>query len=128
MVENYNPNPSGKRVGDCVIRAVCKALDIDWCSSYTRLCVQGYLMNDLPNSDNVWCSYLKSQGFERGVIPNTCPDCYTIADFASDHPKGVYVLGTGRHAVCVKDGVIYDSFDSSNEIPIFYMRGTENGI
>ena len=23
--EYYNPNPAGKRVGDCVIRAICKA-------------------------------------------------------------------------------------------------------
>lgn len=25
----YNPNPQGKLVGDCVIRALSKALDLD---------------------------------------------------------------------------------------------------
>ena len=74
----------------------------------------------MPNSDSVWGSYLRSKGFERAIIPNTCPDCYTVADFAADHPTGTYVLGTGTHAVTVQDGVIYDAFDSSNEIPIFY--------
>ena len=128
MVENYNPNPSGKMVGDCTIRAVSKALDIDWEKAYIALCIQGYIMNDLPNSDNVWCNYLKSQGFERGIIPNTCPDCYTVQDFANDHPEGVYVLGTGRHAVCIKNGIIYDSWDSSSEVPIFYMKGVPYGV
>ena len=27
--EYYNPNPAGKRVGDCVIRAICKATGQD---------------------------------------------------------------------------------------------------
>ena len=26
----YNPNPLGLRVGDCVIRAISKALDMPW--------------------------------------------------------------------------------------------------
>ena len=26
----YNPNPTGRNVEDCAIRAVAKALDIDW--------------------------------------------------------------------------------------------------
>lgn len=123
MVEKFNPNPSGKSVGDCAIRAVCKALNIDWDTAYSALCAQGYAMKDLPNADVVWCSYLKSKGFERGVIPNTCPDCYTVGDFARDNPNGVYVLGTGRHAVCIRDGIIYDNWDSSTELPIFYMKG-----
>ena len=25
----YNPNPTGKQVGDCSIRAIAKALDVD---------------------------------------------------------------------------------------------------
>lgn len=123
MVEKYNPNPSGKSVGDCAIRAVSKALDIDWDTAYAALCTQGYAMKDLPNADVVWCSYLRTKGFERGIIPNTCPECYTIGDFANDHRTGVYVLGTGRHAVCIKSGIIYDSWDSSSELPIFYMKG-----
>lgn len=128
MVEKYNPNPLGKMVGDCAIRAVSKAIGSDWDKAYVALCSQGYIMKDLPNADNVWTNYLKSYGFERLIIPNTCPDCYTIGDFAADNAQGVYVLGTGRHAVCVKNGIIYDSWDSSREVPIFYMRGTDNGI
>jgi len=26
----YNPNPDGNRVGDCTVRALCKATGHDW--------------------------------------------------------------------------------------------------
>ena len=46
---------------------------------------------------------------------------YTVADFAAGHPTGRYILGTGEHAVAVVDGDIIDSWDSSQEIPIYYF-------
>lgn len=118
----FNPNPAEKNAGDCVIRALCAVLKEPWESVYTALSVQGYMMHDWGNSDPVWGAYLRSRGFSRSVIPNSCPDCYTIADFAENHPRGEYVLGTGKHAVAVVDGVIYDTWDSSREIPIFYYE------
>lgn len=111
--EFYNPSPTGARIGDCVIRAICKALDQTWEHTYVALCVQGFSMYDLPNADSVWGEYLRSQGFQRHIIPNTCPDCYNISDFANEHPKGTFVLGTGTHAVTVQDGVIYDTWTNS---------------
>lgn len=122
MYMYYNPNPRGRKVGDCAIRAVAKATDQTWMQAYMDLYVLGMQLGDLANSDAVWTAYLRGKGFERGVIPNTCPDCYTVADFAEENRVGVYVLGTGSHAVAVVDGDIYDVWDSSNEIPIFYMR------
>lgn len=117
-----NTNPQKKNVGDCAIRAVAKATDQTWIQAYMALYVHGLQLADLANSDAVWTSYLRERGFTRGVIPNTCPDCYTVADFAEDHPDGTFVLGTGSHAVAVIDGTIYDAWDSSNAIPIFYMQ------
>ena len=37
---------------------------------------------------NVWGAYLRSRGFDRDMISNSCPDCYTVADFAAEHPHG----------------------------------------
>ena len=79
-------------------------------------------MKDMLASNAVWSAYLIGQGFTRHLIPNTCPDCYTVKDFADDHKQGVYVLGTGSHAVAVIDGNYYDSWDSGDEIPIYYFR------
>ena len=122
MYEYYNPNPYGRTTGDCVIRAICKALDAPWLDIYWGLCFDGAEFGDWGNVNGVWSKYLKERGFERQTIPNTCPDCYTVANFASDHPKGIYILATGTHAVCVKDGTIYDSWNSSEEVPIYYFQ------
>lgn len=121
LFEYYNPNPIKANHGDCVVRALCKALNKPWEDVYVALCMEGLTMCDLPNSDAVWGAYLRSQGFRRYVVPNTCPDCYTVADFSQDRPEGTYVLGTGRHAVTVQDGVIYDNWRSDSEIPVFYF-------
>lgn len=116
----FNNNPSEKIVGDCVVRAVSLATDESWQKTYIGLSMLGFLMNDIFTSDAVWGAYLRNSGFSRYIIPNTCPDCFTIGDFALEHPEGVYVLGTGTHAVCVINGTIMDAWDSSTEMPIFY--------
>lgn len=118
----YNPNPAGAKVGDCVIRAISAATRQDWDDVYTGLTFQGFALKDMPSSNYVWGEYLKSKGFRREIVPNTCPACYTVADFADEHPNGSYVLGTGIHAVAVIDGNIYDSWDSRNEVPVYYFK------
>lgn len=117
----YNPNPRHKNsVGDCTIRAVSKALNIPWETAYIDLVMKGYEMGDMPSSNAVMSSYLRSKGFMKHVIDNDCPDCYTINDFANEHFKGTYILGTGTHVVAAIDGNYYDSWNSGDEIPIYY--------
>lgn len=116
----YNPNPTGRFVGDCAVRAVSVALDIDWEEAYNLIADAGYAMGDMPSSDSVWGAVLRQHGFYRAAIPNSCPDCYTAEDFAADHPRGVFVLGFGGHVAAIRDGVIMDSWDSSQEVPVYY--------
>lgn len=116
----FQNNPSGKVIGDCVVRAVSLATDENWQKTYIALALQGFLMSDLPNSDAVWGAYLRNSGFTRHAIPNNCPDCYTVEDFAKDHPEGVFVLGTGSHAVTIIQGDWMDAWNSKDEVPIFY--------
>ena len=120
----YNPNPLGLRVGDCVIRAISKALDMPWEKTYIDLCVQGFMMGDLPNSNAIFNAYLRHKGFKRHTIED-CPDCYSVEDFCQDHPKGVYVIGTGSHAVCVCDGCVFDAWNSLRETPVYYFEKGE---
>ena len=122
MWQKWNPNPAGRTVGDCAVRAVAKALNVDWETAYAMIATAGYRMADMPSSDGVWGAVLRQNGFYREAIPNTCPDCFTAEDFCITHPVGTYVLGFGGHTATVQDGVLYDSWDSSNEIPIYYWR------
>lgn len=120
MWVEFNPNPTGRRVGDCSVRAVAKALHISWEKSYDLLTRAGYAMGDMPSADSVWGAVLRQNGFYRTNIPNLCPDCYTAEDFVKDHPRGIFVLGFGDHVATVVDGNLYDSWDSSTLIPQYY--------
>lgn len=122
MYQFYNPNPLRKSVGDCVVRALCKALGKEWGQIYADLCVKGYEMCDLPSSNAVWFAYLRDNGFQKHII-----DSYTTFEqFAETHTEGLYIIGTGTHVVCVEDGgIIFDSWDSRNETAIFYFDRRE---
>lgn len=122
----YNPNPMGRSVGDCAVRAVAKALNIDWEQAYVMIAANGFAMGDMPSADSVWGAVLRESGFYRKSISNTCPDCYTVEDFCRDHPEGTYVLGFGGHVATIKDGNLYDSWNSSQEIPIYAWYRKEN--
>ena len=122
MWKYYNPNPMGLRVGDCAVRAVAKATGQNWNDAYTALTLEGYVLGDMPSSNAVWGAYLKRKGFDRVVIPNTCPDCYSVAEFAQEHPEGIFIVVISGHVVTVVDGDWYDTWDSGGEIPLYYWK------
>lgn len=118
----FNPNPEGRFVGDCVIRAMSMALNQSWEKTYLDICQKGLSMHDMPSANRVWGAYLKDCGFTKHVIPDNCPDCYSVREFAYEHPSGTYILGTGTHVVAVLNGNYYDSWDSGDEVPIYYFK------
>lgn len=123
MWKPYNPNPAGRVVGDCTIRAISKALDKSWDDVYVGTALDGFLMSDMPTANSVWGAYLRRNGYRRHLIDDECKDCpdaYTVAAFARDHPQGTYILALSGHVVTVIDGDWYDTWDSGNEIPIYY--------
>lgn len=120
--QEFLNNPYGRRVGDCAVRAVAKAIGSDWEKAFTELVLAGFTLGDMPSGNAVINSVLKQYGFRRQVIPNECSDCYTIGDFAQDHPEGTYVVGTGNHVAAVEDGTVWDSWDSRGEIALFYWE------
>ena len=84
------------------------------------------VMADMPSANAITTAYLKKNGFHRRTIPDECPDYYTITDFCKDHPKGTYIIGTGSHLTTVIDGDLWDSWDSSNECPVYYFEKMED--
>lgn len=118
-----NRNPKQARVGDCVIRAISSATNRPWKTIYARLTSYGYMYADMPSSNWIWDRFLQDNGFVRETIENTCAtDCYTVRDFCEDHPVGTYILGTGSHVVCVKNGDYFDTYDSGDMVPLIYYR------
>lgn len=60
-----NPNPLGKQVGDCVIRAIAIATGRSWKRTYRDLCELGEIEADMPNSNAVWGMYLRRRSWCR---------------------------------------------------------------
>lgn len=122
MFTYYNANPVAAREEDCAVRAVSAALGISWDEAFDLIAHNAKQMATTMENDAAWGSVLRQHGFYRRVIPNSCPECYSIKDFTIDHPFGDYVLGTGTHAVAVIDGDILDIWDSSYETPQYYWE------
>ena len=116
MYRYYNPNPCGKAVGDCVIRAVSRLENLTWEQAFISICVFAYVHCDMPSSNAVWSAYLRSRGYRQHSLPLNCPECYTLQDFCREHPVGSFLVGTGTHVVAVIDGDYYDAWDSGNEV------------
>ena len=83
----YNPNPFGRMVDDCAVRALTLALDMDWKDVHRLLSDLALKMGDMAHADDVWGAALGQRGYRRMTIPNTCHSCYTVGQFAYDHPK-----------------------------------------
>lgn len=122
MYIHINPNPNGMYVEDCVVRAISIATGRKWDDVYANLCLQGYIMKNMPSVNKVWGTYLTSVGFNRYSLPDTCPDCYTVRDFCYDHRNGIFILATGSHVVAVIDGNYCDAWDSGDQMPIEVWR------
>ena len=117
MFIQFNGNPCGLSIGDCVIRAISIVTGYSRHKVYAGLCVQGFPCTIWGNSNAVWNDYLLALGFNRYPVTERM----TVSEFSAKHPKGRYIIGTGSHAVAVVDGNIIDSWDSSQEIPLYYF-------
>ena len=117
-----NPNPEQKNVPDCVIRAICIALNRSWLDVSDELYSFARKDFSVTSDDNVWGHFLFAHGFEPFLIPSICPKCTTVDEFTKLYPKGTYIIGTGSHAVAVIDGDYYDSWNSGDQICTFFWR------
>ena len=76
--KQYNPNPRKNRVGDCTVRAISKATDQGWEQTFAALTAYGFMMCDMPSSNNVWGRYLKKCGFCRYLVDDHGKEFYTV--------------------------------------------------
>ncbi len=124
MFVYWNPNPRGRNVGDCTVRAISKATGQSWEETFAGLCVEGFALGDMPSSDDVWGEYIRHLGFHRRLIPND-PDGFTVRDFCEEFPSGTFILALSGHVVAVVDGNYFDSMDSGDKFPTYYWTKEE---
>lgn len=98
-------------VGDCVTRAVAIATGKDYLEVYNEIKT---LSGKTPRNgvDNKTVKkYLKEFPFTALVTIGS--GCKVHLKETELPKEGTYILSLSRHLACYKDGVLYDSYDSS---------------
>ena len=117
-----NPNPCRQEEPDCVIRAISLATGQTWDKTHCDLCLLSHERCTMPSVNWLWEIYLKGMGFEKYLLPASCPSCTTVEQFCKRFPRGTYVLATGSHTVCAKDGNYLDIWDSGGEVVAYFFK------
>ena len=117
-----NPNPCRQEEPDCVVRAIAIATDQTWKKVHRDLCLLSCEKCTMPSVNWLWELYLKRKGYEKFLLPDSCPDCMTVREFSRLYTDGVYIACTGTHAVAVIDGNYWDTWDSGDETLTYYFR------
>lgn len=111
-------------VGDCVTRAICNATGKDYLEVYKRLKELSEKESTKRHRGNkkssvrdgvfkeTWKKYLKEIGWKK-VSTMKRGDPSRIFLTEDDLPNGVLILQLSKHLTCVKDKVIYDTYNCS---------------
>ena len=114
-----------ENVGDCVCRAITNATGLDYMEVYN-------MINDESKSERTGCRKREKSSARNGVYKSTIRKvmeklgwtwipCMTIGSGCQVHlnekelPKGTLMVSVSKHCTCVKDGVLYDTYDCSRE-------------
>ena len=113
----YNANPKDEKVGDCVIRAISLALDIDY-DIVVKLLINNskYFNCDLLVKD-CYAKLLEDLGFK-------CYDGrgYTVKEIAEDLFDKKLLLRIDGHLTCAMRGDIVDTWNTSYEpVDVFWI-------
>lgn len=110
----YNANPKNRRTGDCVVRAIATATGKTWEEVLTGLTEMALKHKQMVNCPELYDKYLQAQGWVKHKQPRK-PDNkkYTGAECVKLF-KGTAVANIGgNHTVCIKDGKVWDIWDST---------------
>lgn len=102
-------------VGDCVVRAVANATGLDYMKVYDDL----KELNDGKSCRNgtpkkVTKAYIQSLGWKWKPTMLVGQGCKVHLN-EDELPSGTLIVQVSKHLTCVKDGVLYDTYDCSRD-------------
>lgn len=109
----FNPNPLKKEIGDCVVRALCKAEGLEWDIVFEELFEYGKEFKEMPNADVCWKQFLLNRGYIQHKVSNKKGSKRpTVEGFSKANTESTYVMRVANHVVTIQDGYYYDLWDS----------------
>ncbi len=125
----YQPNEKDTKdeYGDCVIRALTKALDLEWLQVFDELHPISREFQIPFNCRPCYEKYLSEvKHFEyHGISNRKGVKRPTVREFAKSHKTGKYVLRVAHHLVAVVDGVYWDTWDCCHKSLYVYCSSPE---
>lgn len=118
MFKYFNVNPDGEHTGDCVIRAIALALDLDY---YEVI----HLLDKISNYFN--CDILVKDCYKKLLneefkLPMIKVNNKTVEEVVNDFRNNILILRIDGHLTCAKYGNIYDIWDCSQElVDVFWV-------
>lgn len=112
--------------GDCVTRAICNATGKDYKEVYDRLKELAKLENTKKHRGNkrssvrdgvfkeTWKKYLEEIGWVK-VSTMSLGSRERIHLNEDELPNGILIVQVSKHLTCVKNRVLYDTYDCSRE-------------
>ena len=110
----YQPNKKDlkDKYGDCVIRSLTKALNMEWLDVFDEMQPLSRELQVPFNCRPCYEKYLDIKGLIYHGISNAKGSKRpTVDEFAKNHKNGTYVLRVAHHLVTVVDGYYYDTWD-----------------
>jgi hypothetical protein len=111
MYINENLNPLKRKVGDCVIRALAKALDKSWTEVYEELVSLGRKNYCCPNDKEAYHPYLSKFPCITVFYTNDLGNKKRLTVDMVSKWQGTYIISIAGHITCVKDHGVYDIWD-----------------
>lgn len=114
-----------KNVGDCVIRAICNATGKDYKEVYNEINEMAKTESNKRHKNggrssarngvykNTWKKYLDKIGWEHVSTMGIGTGIQVHLNENELPKKGTYIVQVSKHLTCVKDGVLYDTYDCS---------------
>ena len=114
----YQPNKKDLKdnYGDCAVRCICKAEDLEWLDAYDMMYKISREVQSPLNCKEGFEHIVKTLGYEYGKISNKKGTKRpTVKEFAKAHPDGTYICVVANHYVTIKDGQYHDTWDSGHK-------------
>lgn len=111
--KEFNPNPLGKEVGDCTIRALCAVTGKDWFELYDMLSELGRELACPFNSIELkdYDYHTKLFGMVRHkVVREKGKKALNVQKFCREHQEGKFILRLANHMMGVVDGKYYELY------------------
>lgn len=121
----YQPNKKDIKdeYGDCVIRALTKAFDMEWMDIFNELIPYAVKFQCMPNGRPCYEAYILDKGGKwESIKVEKGKKRPTVSTFAKEHKQGTYILRVAHHLVAVEDGFYYDTWDSGEKSLYGYWR------